>query len=275
MGINVDGIRDLPRPSYLDCVTPESSFDHGSTHVVCYRINWHDDERVLNEWARHIRLHYERDDELVEDALRLGVSAESYLKNYRIPTSDGLGRSTRSGDFGEIVTSDLLQFMLKYEVPRYKQWLRLDRNQSGAGTDVVAYRFDASGDASKDTLLAVEVKTSSSTKNLVGTIEKAAADSLSKDPLRLGISVNYLAKQCRRCGDCRTEEELTRFLRISEKPCVTQFGASAVVGIGDIHAFLARTDSDLPELEEESLLLIVHREDLAGLIRELYDRCCK
>ena len=96
-----------------------------------------------------------------------------------------------SGDFAEMLISDLLQFVEGYEVPRYKQHARKDRNSSEHGTDVIAYKVENPDMPSEnDELLAVEVKSRSASSGLSTALSEAAKDS-PKDRSRVAMTLAY------------------------------------------------------------------------------------
>lgn len=179
--INRDNIRDLPRPSYIKWLLREKKHVPGIP-TDCYFLDWDIDEAELEAWALHVRRHYIRDDELLEDSSLYRMNVEEYLSNFCIPMRyerDRRGSSVRAGDFAEIIISDLLQFVEGLSVPRYKQVDRLNPNASDQGSDVVAYKIKDPNDPVKDDLLLiVEVKAKlTDPVRLEKVIENAAAHS--------------------------------------------------------------------------------------------------
>ena len=134
---------------------------NGTNEVISYRIDYSDNSTVIDDWALHIRRNYIKDQDLIESASINGLTIEQYLKKYIIPQKgEPLGATARSGDIAEIVVSDLLEFVMGYTVPRYKQMNRSGKNNSEHGTDIIGYKFykiDKSPN-DKDELVATEVK---------------------------------------------------------------------------------------------------------------------
>ena len=99
--------------------------------IEIYQLNHQQDPTILSAWAKHFREHYCPDD--IIDALisGTGFSRKDYLKqiifpDQRIPP----GPSIRSGDFGELLVTDYLQFSLNYWVPRLRMKNKAVRNES-------------------------------------------------------------------------------------------------------------------------------------------------
>ena len=194
IAINRNNIRDLPRPNYIEWLISEEKELPGVA-TKCYELRWETDETALESWALHVRRHYIRDDELYEDCKAYGKPIREYLQTSCIPTHsdvDRLGPSTRSGDFAEIIISDMLQFIEGLTVPRYKQIDRTNPNSSDQGSDVIGYKVtNPNLPRNDDTLLTVEVKAKLTDPiDLAGTIAKAAKDS-KKDDTQVLRSIRY------------------------------------------------------------------------------------
>ena len=130
------------------------------TPIPCYRLDHTKDEDTLNEWAFHLRRHYESDGSIKKSISDTGLSVAEYLRNYVLPGAQNLAAACRSGDFTEILVSDLLEFVHHYKVPRCKQQNRANKDRSTQGTDIIGYNYaNPDGTAStKDELVAAEVK---------------------------------------------------------------------------------------------------------------------
>lgn len=141
--INEDNIRDLPQPEYILIVHPVLGvIDDEMGKVACYTIGKDDEISVemLCDWALHVRRHYVRDDILAEYCEDEDRDLDVIVRKDFLPDK----ATTISGDFGEVLLSDILQFKEGYEVPRYKQVHRANRNMSDPGVDVLAYRISDS-----------------------------------------------------------------------------------------------------------------------------------
>ena len=189
----------MEAPRYVRWLIEETNIKlSDGTHIPCYRLEHTNDEDVLNEWALHLRRHYESDESLNESIAETGLSAAEYLRDYVLPGTKGLAAACRSGDFTEILVSDLLEFVHNYKVPRCKQQNRANKDRSTQGTDIVGY-YCANLDgkpSTRDELVAAEVKgllSSGSYKVL----ENAAKDS-QEDEFRLATTLNFSHKSFNR-----------------------------------------------------------------------------
>lgn len=271
MEISCSNIRDLPRPDFIDWLALEADAAIEGAPVHCFKLDWAIDEERLDSWALHVRRHYIRDDELGD-----------YVEYYEQPMADYLQRSVvpdvpqmKSGDFSEIIISDLLQFIEGYEVPRYKQHARKDKNASEHGADVIAYRVkDPDVPSVEDELLTVEVKSQCSTTNLEKGIREAAADSL-RDNSRRAINLDYYSRCSRKDGDTRTAKELKRFLVAGEHPFVSKYGAAVVVGVKNVKRKLDGLGADDLGIQAGRSVFIVHGSRLMDLVNEVYSRCVR
>lgn len=267
--INCSNIRELPKPCCIDWLVREDNVSIDDADVKCFRIEGSIDENALKKWALHIRRHYLRDDELKSYVEFFGIDAADHLRKDKIPDVPQI----RGGDFAEIIISDLVQFVEGYEVPRYKQYGREDKNSSGHGTDVIAYKLDnPKKPLISDELLAIEVKSRSSSADLKGAIVEAAGDSL-KDRSRTAMTLAYYAERSLRAGDTRTSSEMKRFLHASEHPFQEAYAIGAVVGIKDAERHLQGKNAAELLINNKESVFIVHRAHLMELIHEVYNRC--
>ena len=90
----------MKRPRYIDWFVEENGIRiKENIPLKCYKVDYKDDEDILDEWALHIRRNYIDDEELKEDADLNGMSIEQYLYEYIIPQqADHLGPTARSAD---------------------------------------------------------------------------------------------------------------------------------------------------------------------------------
>ena len=267
--INKSNIRELPRPCFIDWLVREDEVSIEGCNVECFRLEGSIDDAALVEWSQHIRRHYIRDDELHEYSEYYQIGENEYLREWVIPDVPQI----IAGDFAEIVISDLVQFVEGYEVPRYKQHNRSDKNSSEHGTDIVAFKMKNPPSPSKfDELLAIEVKSRSSSTNLKGAISDAAKDS-PKDRSRIAMTLAYYSKRSLNAKDDITSSELKRFMNASEHPFKEAFAIAAIAGTDDVERHLeGLSASDLCVAEGETVF-VIHKLHLMDLIREIYDRC--
>lgn len=278
VSINRGHIKDLPRPDYIKWMVSEA-IELDGVSTKCYRLDWEIDEALLDAWSLHVRRHYIRDDELLEDCDEFEMGADEYLREYCIPGRTRLGNAARSGDFAEMLISDALQFIEGYESSRYKQTGRTNKDNSDQGSDVIAYKVNDPLVANPDDVLCVvEVKARLSKPYLKEAIENAAKDSkkdTSGDLLRLGASLRSISKKSRIEGDETTAGIARRFMNKVERPYVLEKGAAAVVSMENIEFEMKKLKADQLGLMADEKLIVVHGKRLMDLAHSIFDRCMK
>lgn len=284
--INENNIRDLERPEYLSILHPVvGEVANYSGKVSCYTIDDGDEIEavMLKDWALHLRRHYVRDDELKRYCDGEACDVATVLKEAYIPDKP----TTRSGDFGEILVSDILQFVEGYEVPRYKQVKRANRNMSDPGVDVVAYRIsDPIRCNSDDELITVEVKARvTPKKNLLSDAILDAEKSAQKDHTRIAMTLQMYKKRSSDVGDEKTKKEMIRLMTKSENPYKHVLAMAVVIGIDDLRAEaeemkkVYESEECDPEtrkklrFETVDKVCIVYKGESMNLIHAIYEGC--
>ena len=95
----------MEKPQYIDWIVEETGIViKDDIPLKCYKIDYKDDESILDNWALHIRRNYIEDTELKEDADDNAMTIEQYLHDYVIPQKgEELGgtfcRHNRNFDF--------------------------------------------------------------------------------------------------------------------------------------------------------------------------------
>lgn len=267
----------------LDTIPPHISWLHdtgerqttASGHEVeIWTLSPAGDEKVLSAWARHFRQHYVADDDLPAMVDGTGLSHAEYLRTMLFPDrSQNPGPSLRSGDFGEILVADFIEYILGYWSPRVLRYQdRWNRNDSTKGCDIVGFSF-ASGkpDHPDDELLIVESK-SGMTKTGANRLQDAITDS-AKDRLREAMTLNAMKQRMLVRGLQDEVERVQRFQNETRRPFRRINGAAAVL---DDNVFL---DTDLAAADAtghpniDGLRLIVIRgPSLMQLVHALYER---
>ncbi|MFR1723473.1 Hachiman antiphage defense system protein HamA [Emergencia timonensis] len=246
-----------------------------NTPIQCFKIDYKIDAEVFDDWALHIRRNYINDDDLLDDAAINGMTVEQYLKEYVIPQkNEPLGPTARSGDMGEIIISDLLEFILEYSVPRYKMKNRSGKNNSQQGTDIIAYKFykDDKTPNENDELVATEVKTAL-TKTDCSVLENAIKHS-AKDSYRLARTVDHCRKRLRELGNISEMQDITRFLNKTEKNYKLTYVAA---GISSCEAVSSPIElgvlGDQLEIKNEQKIFFIHGRKLMDITHDIYERC--
>lgn len=236
--------------------------------TVCYRLDYELDETALDEWAIHLRRHYIRDDELAIESDGIGSSPAEYLEEYILPTE----KRMRTGDFAEILVSDMLQFIEGYESPRYKHHGRTASNASERGVDVIAYpAFDPGNPLPSDELILTEVK-SGAGSTLREVLKQVGAD-CGKDEARRAMTLNYIRQRSLRAKDERTAREMSRFLSKGDHTYKSTFAGAATVGIGSLDGKLDDLTAEEFGVQGYDKLFIIHAGKLMDLIERIYSRC--
>lgn len=190
------------------------------------------DTEIWKAWAKHFREQYCLDSMI--DAYRDGTpySRTEYLKKLVFPDArNGLGPAVRTGDFTEILLSDLIEEHFQCWVPRIRYANKDVRNESPKGTDVIGLKF-VNADflpSPKDILLTFEGKAQLSGTKPLPKLQEAIDDS-SKDALdsfRKGETLNAIKRRLIEHGNHEDSYKVMRFQDALDRPYVEQSGAAA------------------------------------------------
>jgi hypothetical protein len=187
------------------------------------------DQAVLSAWAQHIRRHYCADHEI--DALRNGpgLSRAEFLRQIKLPDKvKDFGPGTRSGDFGELLVADFLEFVLGYQVPRVRYDRKNTRNESTKGCDVIGIRVaNPMKASSKDALIVFECKVQLTGKKAKARLQDAIDDN-GKDLERLAEGLNALRQRFLDRNDADNGALIERFQDMEDRPYTSEWGAAAI-----------------------------------------------
>lgn len=259
------------KPLFTAWLAAEQCTFKDGTKVHCWRLDWACSDDVLDEWALHLRRHYISDDVLEHRVMARLTTPDQYLPLRIVPDIP----STRSGDFAEILISDVLQYLYGLVVPRYKQCNRKDKNASEHGSDVIAYHLkNLNGASTSDKLFVFEVKSNASKTSdaeFIKTVKKATKDSV-KDPNRVPMTLQYMIDEAIDVNDQTTQKNLQRFTDMGGSPCQKIFGSAVATSHAKpIDALSGKAPSDV-DLSADSPLIVVHASKLMELVNSLYDR---
>ncbi|HRU95886.1 MAG TPA: SAVED domain-containing protein [Ruminococcus sp.] len=258
---------------YLDYLIPLPSIttDNGDK-VDVFELKADIDEPSLEEWAAHFRQNYCSDDilEILIDGT--GMTKEEYLLSHKFPDkTDGFGPGTRSGDFGELLISDYLEFVLGYTVPRERYKNKFNRSSSTQGTDVLAYKISGTSNDPNDELVTFEVKAQASGNAPQNRLQDAINDSF-KDPIRKGETLSALRQLYIEKGKSDKAQQIRRFQNKPDNPYVEKNGAAAVHDIKNYSESVLKT----VDLKGGSRwLIVIKRAELMKLVHSLYERAAK
>lgn len=242
------------------------------------------DEAVLFAWAKHFRNHYCLDTEI--DFLRGKRSRADFLVNIKFPSKTSkLGPGIRAGDFGEILISDYLQWLLGCWVPRVRWSSKAVRDESPRGSDVIGVRFHKTDceASTKDVLFVFESKTKFSASK-INRLQDAINGS-AKDHIRITESLSFIKQRLFEKGDIDQAQKIERFQNPVDMPYKKTYGAAAIISDECFDpAELASADCRripkskkqkeiFPHPNSDSLVLLVIRgPSMMDLVHELYRR---
>lgn len=171
--------------------------DQGKT-VTIYKLAVDEDEKILDEWAKHLREHYCSDDDLDFLVPSTGFTNQQFLSQIKFPDPVNTpGPSVMSGDFAEILVHDYIEFIQYCYTTRTRYENKINRNSSPMGSDVLGYKCQsANSPSAKDELHILEVKAQSSESKPVSKLQNAVKDS-GKDVVRLAESLNAEVQRLR------------------------------------------------------------------------------
>lgn len=232
------------------------------------------DEAILSAWAKHFRNHYCLDTKI--DFLRegTGYSRVDYLNKIKLPDhSVTPGPSIRSGDFGEILVADYLQYILGYWVPRSRYANKDVRNESTKGCDIIGFKFLHNGKDEKDDILAIfEAKAQFSGSKVTPRLQHAV-DGSAKDYVRKAESLNAIKQHLFNQSMLVDAQKIERFQNLEDRPYREIYGAVALFStqIYDGDEISKTTTKDHPYAKELSLL-VIRGDTMMDLVHELYRR---
>lgn len=240
------------------------------------------EEDILNNWASSLRNNYIEDTLLPALISGTGLTQQEYLKKNIFPDSENRqGAGTMSGEFGEILMYDYINFNLKYYITRTRYLEKVNPNIPISGSDVIGYKMINSDRAcSSDQLLVAEVKTRSSIngkkENICQKTLEAAIKDSNKDMIRLAESLN--AEKRRLLLRLKKSEAkiVERFQNKTDYPFILSFYAVAVL---DTELCIDDAILEVVEAQYEKIgitnLLIIHSKELKSFLQNLYRRACE
>lgn len=265
------------KPQYLDWLFEEKTITTSEGKpIIIYELDVQNDEKIFNQWAKHLREHYCSDADI--DILRYGYgfSREEFLRKIKFPDERGKpGPSVRSGDFSEILIADYVQYVLDYVVPRTRYDRKVNKNSSTMGSDLIGYKCDAKISKS-DELIIFEVKASAG-NGKPPTPERLqdAVDGSNKDKLRLAESLNAIVQRLQDRKDFSEAKKVQRFQNAIDNPYTKVYAAAAVHSNTSYSEVGLKNVSTLCHVDPNLKLVVIHCDKLMQLIHKLYGRACE
>ncbi|GGH23842.1 Hachiman antiphage defense system protein HamA [Mucilaginibacter phyllosphaerae] len=230
------------------------------------------DAKAMSAWAKHFRNHYVFDTEI--DALRQGTSLSrtAYINQLKFPTTDpGLGPGIRSGDFGEILVADFLEYHLLHWVPRTRYGIKTIRDESSKGSDLIGFKLFDKKQSPKDILTIIEAKAQFSGKKAKPRLQDAI-DGSAKDAARLGESLNAIKQRLYDKGYTDECAVVERYQDPVSKPYKTQYGAAALFCNAAYEDTAITTATGVGHPYKKDLFLVLIRaDDFMDLVHHLYE----
>jgi hypothetical protein len=266
----------MTKPAYLQYLqlTKSSLATVDGLIVPVWELSIPSDGACLASWGHHFRQHYCLDTEIDDFRAGTGLTRAEYLLNYVFPDGNTKpGPSIRSGDFGELLISDYLEYIMGYWVPRGKYGQKESRNESAKGADILGFRIiSVNVYSSGDELLTYEVKAQLTDAKYTARLQVAVNDS-SKDYVRAGISLNAAKQRLIRAGNIADAKRIERFQNINDNPFVFKSGAAAVLcGKAFDEIEIAKTETNAHSNKDNIELVVVRGEDLMTLAHALYQK---
>jgi hypothetical protein len=240
--------------------------------VDVWEFRHEDNNAIMSAWAKHFRNHYCPDGDI--DFLRGKKSRKDYLNELKFPSSSpGLGPSVRSGDFGEILVADYLQWRLGYWVPRVRWASKANPNESTKGSDVVGFLFARENEASEDDILTIcEVKAGLSSNAGKDKLQIAVNDS-AKDHFRMGVSLNFIKQKLYEQREIEDALKVARFQTPIDVPYETAYQAVALLTNSRFDTeVITNTEAHSHPNSDQLLLLVIRGKDMMKLAHSLYKR---
>jgi len=241
--------------------------------VTVYKLNHKEDELILSSWAKHFRNHYCLDEQIDFLKRGYGFSRKDYLTTIKFPDPlNNPGPGIRSGDFGEILFADYLQYILNYWVPRTRYSDKDIRNESSKGSDIIGFKFTAGKESPSDSLMIIESKaklTGSKNENIL----QKAVDHSGKDYTRKAESLNAIKQRLLDKNRIDEAVSIERFQGQAEQPYKEINGAALLILSSILDdSILCQTETKSHPNYDNLELIVIHGEDISDLIKKLYDR---
>jgi hypothetical protein len=232
------------------------------------------DDQILSAWAKHFRQHYCLDQQI--DALRKGTqhSRSEYLLKIKFPDEKNApGPSIRSGDFGEILIADFLEYILGFWVPRTRYIDKTVRNESTKGCDIIGFWFAQNGVVSEnDALCIFEAKAQLSGDHPTNRLQDAV-DGSEKDRNRKAESLNAIKQRFLDLQNTVDADRIERFQNPEDNPYQELSGAAALFSADLFNSNMIQETSTKDHSNNKRLKLIVIRgANMMNLVHELYRR---
>lgn len=242
--------------------------------IEIWEFRYNHDDSVLSTWAQHFRNQYCLDEEI--DYLRkgYGYSRSEYLNAIKFPDPKQTpGPSIRSGDFGEILVADYLEFVLGYWVPRTRYSDKTIRNESTKGCDIIGFHMARDDGSSPEDCMRIFESKVQATGNKAKPKLQEAIDGSGKDTIRKAESLNAIKQRLYRNGKTSDADKIERFQNEVDHPYKITYGAAALFDTKLFDRSLVSSANSSSHPHSDNLaLIVINGDQLMPLIHELYER---
>ena len=236
--------------------------------VEIWEFRYEDDEAILSAWAKHFRNHYCLDADIDDMHEGYDWSRTEYLNRIKFPDrSYPPGPSIRSGDFGEVLVADYLEFLLDYWVPRTRYGDKDIRNESTKGSDIIGFYIVEDGNVSpRDKLAIFEVKAQFSGEKANARIQDAVDDSV-KDITRKAESLNAIRQRLKYQNRMIESQKVKRFQNEVDRPYEQIYGAAALFeGVLFDDKLISSTDTSSHPHSDGLALIVIKGNCMMALV---------
>lgn len=262
-------MEDWMQRQHIQWFSQQSSVNINGNRIDIFEFNHLPDNNILSAWAIHFRNHYCLDTQI--DLLRHpNKSRKDYLNDIKLPTLSGLGPGVRSGDFAEILVADYLEFILSYDVPRYRWQSKIIKDESPKGSDVIGFLKDNSHENATLAIYEVKARLSRGGKNTLQT----AIDDSAKDEIRIAESLNFIKQKSIDSNNFIRADIVDRFQNPTDFPYKERYGAVWLVSdeCCDIDTIISNISTSNHPKQDALFLLIIKGHQMMDLVHELYRR---
>lgn len=266
----------MPNPQHLDWLidTGERHASACGREIEIWALHPQEDEGIVSAWAKHFRQHYISDADLPIMVDGTGLTNAEYLRRILLPDRiQTPGPSLRSGDFGEILVADYIEYVLGYWCPRELRYQeRWNRNDSTKGCDVIGFKFVADGhDSPNDELFIYETK-SGMTVTANNRLQDAIDDS-DKDKFREAMSLNAMKQKFVTRGAMLEARRIQRFQNMADRPFHRINGAAAILDDAVfVQANMTAVSASTHHNATNIKLIVIRGPSMMSLIHALYER---
>lgn len=262
---------------WLEYIDTKLTVDNKNIDIYEFNYNLEEDA-IFSSWAKHFRNHYCLDDLIdlfIEDTEY--TTRSEYLNNLKFPEIGRAGAKTRSGDFGEILISDFIEYNLNYWVPRTRFSERQNRNNPTQGVDVIGFKSDDyTQNNINDELLIFEVKcklTGVNTNYTQNRMMTAINDSAKDFNIRKAESLNALKQLYIKERNITNSKKIGRFQNQLDRPYTEKSGAASIILNESYNENnIVRIDTSNHPNSNNLMLIIIKGNELMPLVHRLYEK---